>query len=99
MRPTRIGEPERVHSALAARRLPHPATARTTTRTANRGAYLERRDRRARRATKSRSTDSANSAFKNASASAALTDATSIDTPYTPNRLANCAIGSTLVWL
>src|SRR4051794_31498712 len=99
MRPTRIGEPERVHSALAARRPPHAATAKTTTRTVNMGAYLERRDRSARRERNSLSADSANSAFKNASASAALTDATSIDTPYTPNRLANCAIGSTLVWL
>ena len=32
-------------------------------------------------------------------ASAALTLATSADTPYTPNTLASCAIGSTVAWL
>jgi hypothetical protein len=32
-------------------------------------------------------------------ASAALTAATSSDTPYTPTMLANCAIGSVDVWL
>jgi hypothetical protein len=69
IKPTRIGSPAWVHSAAAARRLPHTATAMTTATTTTSGTQ----ERKGREERKEKETTDVTIA--------ALTEATSADTP------------------
>src|SRR5262245_10433255 len=81
-----MGSPIAVHSLRETRRAPQTPTEATSATTIRRGPKRPILDR-------------PGASVITTAANAAFTDATSIDTPYTPQRLANCAIGSTLAWL
>src|SRR5436190_20658984 len=92
MSATRTRSPCLVQSLRATRAAPHQATTSTSATVMTGGPS---------RLNAARGVD-APSAGPDATvdqASAALTAATSIETPYTPNTLASCATGSTAAWL
>src|SRR4051794_32987249 len=90
-----MASPPRDHSATAARWLPHVATPMTTPKATASGPHRTYPLVSAACDTPT----TGKTGVDQASASPALTDASSTETPETPKILASWAIGSTLVWL